>query len=297
MSQMIKRREFVGVALAGATAMAQKQEWPSPVTDIHLHPRQGGAREIDHLNGAGITRAVLLPSVVWDGTVDRAKKVVAEDPARFVRFANADVRKPEAIARLREQLSSGAIGMGELKYAVEIDGPEMRRVYDLAAEMRVPVLMHFQEGSFNSGISRLPAILKAYPRTTFIGHANSWWAHVSAEVDDKVSYPTGPVKRGGLTDRVLSDYPNMYGDLSANSGRNALARDPDFAPGFLERHRAKLMFGSDCPCLDGRGAGQQGKCIARETLTMMTRIASPRVFRQIVWENAATLLKLARATG
>ncbi len=32
-------------------------------------------------------------------------------------------------------------------------------------------------------------------------------------------YPKGPVTPGGLTDRYLSDYPNLYGDLSAGSGR------------------------------------------------------------------------------
>jgi predicted TIM-barrel fold metal-dependent hydrolase len=287
---MMNRRQFVSTALGAALeAKAQGPKWPSPVVDIHLHPRQGDAKEIDHLNGAGIARAVLLPGAA---SVDRAKQVMTEYPKQFVRFANADVRSPEAIAKLRAQLTSGAIGMGELKYPVEIDGPEMRRVYDLAAEMHVPVLMHYQEGSFNSGIARLPAILKAYPRTVFIAHANSWWAHISAEVDDKISYPTGKIQPGGLTDKLLADYPNIYGDLSANSGRNALARDADFAPGFLERHKAKLMFGSDCPCRDGMGAGQQGKCIARETLTMMARMTSPAVFRQIAWENATTLLKL-----
>ena len=33
--------------------------------------------------------------------------------------------------------------------------------------------------------------------------------------------------RVGLTDRYLTDYPNMYGDLSATSGLNALTRDED----------------------------------------------------------------------
>jgi predicted TIM-barrel fold metal-dependent hydrolase len=173
----------------------------------------------------------------------------------------------------------------------------MRRVYDLAAEMRVPVLMHYQEGNFNSGIARLPALLKAYPKTTFIAHANSWWAHISAHVDDKVGYPTDPIQPGGLTDKVLADYPNIYGDLSANSGRNALARDPVFAAAFLERHKAKLIFGSDCPCRDGKGDGQvgtmKGKCIARETLGMMARMTSPAVFRQIAWENGTKLLRLS----
>ena len=32
----------------------------------------------------------------------------------------------------------------------------MRRVYDIAGELHVPVLIHFEEGGFNSGIRRLP---------------------------------------------------------------------------------------------------------------------------------------------
>ena len=287
---MMDRRQFLGTALAASRVMGQTAEWPSPVLDIHLHPRRGDDREIDHLHGAGITRAVLLPGLE---SQERAASLCTESPKQFARFANADVRLSDAVVRLRVQLVGGAIGMGELKYPLQIDGPEMRRVYDLAAEMRVPVLMHYQEGGFNSGIARLPAILKAYPRTTFIAHANSWWAHISAEVDDKVGYPAEPVKPGGLTDKVLADYPNIYGDLSANSGRNALARDPDFAAGFLARHKAKLLFGSDCPCRDGMGGGQpQGKCIARETLGMMKRMASPAIFRQIAWDNGIKLLKL-----
>jgi predicted TIM-barrel fold metal-dependent hydrolase len=175
----------------------------------------------------------------------------------------------------------------------------MRQVYEVAAEFNVPVLLHFQDGTSNSGFIRLPAILKEYSKTVFIGHANSWWAHISAEVDDKVSYPKGPVKPGGLTDRMLAEYPNIYGDLSANSGRNALARDPDFAAGFLARHQNKLMFGSDCPCRDGNGTGQvsqepliKGKCVARETLTALKQLTSAEVFRRITWGNGVKLLKI-----
>lgn len=280
---MIDRRQFIGTALA-ALQLRAETAWSSPVLDIHFHPRKGEVREIDHLNGAGIAKAVFLPSL---GSEDRVMRLTAESPSRFVRFCNADVRLPDAIDKLRAQLTGGAIGMGELKYPVQIDGPEMRRVYDLAAEFRVPVLMHYQEGAFNSGIARLPALLKAHPKTTFIGHANSWWAHISAEVNDKIGYPAGPVKPGGITDQVLADYPNIYGDLSANSGRNALARDPDFAAAFLDRHKAKLLFGSDCPCPDG-----QTKCIARETLGALTRLASKDVFRMIAWDNGVKLYKL-----
>ena len=48
---------------------------------------------------------------------------------------------------------------------------------------------------------------------------------------------------GGLTDRYLSDYSNLYGDLSAGSGLNALTRDEDHAREFIQRHQYKLIYG------------------------------------------------------
>ena len=152
---------------------------------------------------------------------------------------------------------------------------------------------------FSTGFSRLPALLKAHPNTNFIGHADWFWANIGADVPGDVPYPTGKVKPGGLTDRMLADHPNLYGDLSANSGRNALARDPEFTARFLARHQDKLMFGSDCSCKDGHGTGQaskepliRGKCVARETLSALKELAPPDVFRKIAWSNGARLLGL-----
>jgi predicted TIM-barrel fold metal-dependent hydrolase len=295
----MRRREFVRGAIAAATAVlgqAEESPWGTPVLDIHLHPRRDGAGEIDHLEGSGVRRAVLLPGA---GSLDRAMAVTAKYPDRFVRFTNADVRSAESARLIRTGLNGGAIGIGELKYPVQVDGPEMRRVYDIGGELHVPVLIHFEEGGFNSGIKRLPELLKSYPKTTFIGHAQSWWSNISADVANESGYPSGPVKPGGLTDKLLADYPNIYGDLSANSGRNALARDPEFASGFLSRHRRKLMFGSDCPCRDGRGAGQvstspalKDRCVARETLTLLKRLAPPDLFGAITWKNGTELLHI-----
>jgi predicted TIM-barrel fold metal-dependent hydrolase len=293
------RRQFIQGALATAavsTGAAGDTPWGSSVLDIHLHPRRENGTEIDHLEGAGVRKAVLLPA---GGSLERAASVMAQYPDRFVRFTSTDVRAPEASGAIRAGLKGGAIGIGELKYPVQVDGPEMSRVYDIAAEFRVPVLIHFEEGGFNSGFKRLPNLLKDHSKTVFIGHGQTWWANISADTANEAGYPAGAVKSGGLADKLLSDYPNIYGDLSANSGRNALARDPEFSAAFLMRHRGKLMFGSDCPCRDGRGAGQvsnspalKNKCIARETLTLLQRLASPELFRTITWENGAQLMRL-----
>ena len=93
----------------------------------------------------------------------------------------------------------------------------------------------------------------------------------------------------GITDRLLSDYPNMYGDHSAGSGHNALTRDEDHARGFIERHQDKLLFGSDCIDTIGQGPGCQGAQI----LAALRRLApSKAVERKILYENAKRLLKI-----
>ena len=301
MSDAIGRREFLqSVAVIAAVSRAGAQtpaagEWGVPVLDIHLHPRATMEGNVLHLDGAGVTKAVLLTGA---NAEDRAKQAVAAHPSRFVRFASLDMTQPDAIDRLRMAAMNGAIGFGEIKSQVAAAGPEMQRLYALAAELNLPITMHFQEvnqpnspGTFNTGLKKFDAMLKAYPKTTFIGHADAFWANVSADYAEDTSYPKGPIKPGGVTDRFLGDYPNLYADMSANSGNNFLNRDPEFAAGFLVRHQNKLMFGSDCPCPDGRG-GTSGRCIARATLTMLKKLAPPDVFRKIVWENGTRLLKM-----
>jgi hypothetical protein len=83
-------------------------------------------------------------------------------------FAGADMTKPDAIGVLRKNLAAGAIGLGEMKSHVASDGQEMRAVYSLAAEVNVPVLIHFAdfpqregEGTWNGGIARFPSVVKA----------------------------------------------------------------------------------------------------------------------------------------
>src|SRR5207245_9557291 len=111
---------------------------------------------------------------------------------------------------------------------------------------------------------------------------------------NETTYPAGKIKPGGVTDKLLGDYPNLFADLSANSGNNALSRDPEFTAGFLKRHESKLIFGSDCSCSDGRGGGISqannpaaarlaGKCVARETLAILRNTLTPTASRRAAW--------------
>ncbi|HEY3840551.1 MAG TPA: amidohydrolase family protein [Bryobacteraceae bacterium] len=294
------------VAVAERLA-AQAPSWGGPVLDTHLHLRQDADACYTHMQGCGVTHAVLLTRAADE---DRAKAEMEKRPGHFVRSVSTDPSQPDADRILRDALKNGAVSMGELKYHLALDSPEMRRIYEISADLHVPVMMHIQtfphfkgELPYNTGYPQFDKMLRAYPRTTFVGHGDLFWAHISADVPADRGYPPGPIKKGGLTDRWLSDYPNFYADMSANSGNNALSRDPDFTREFIPRHRAKLIFGSDCSCTDGNGGGVSqnnnpeaarlaGKCVARETLTVLKHSASPEIFRAITWENGAKLFKV-----
>jgi predicted TIM-barrel fold metal-dependent hydrolase len=260
------------------------------------------------MQGCGVSNAILLTR---SSDEEQAKAEMGRRPGRFQRSVSADPAQADAISLMRAAIQQGAVSIGELKYHLALDSAEMRRVYDLCAEMQVPVMMHIQnfphfagEMPYNTGYPQFDKILRAYPKTTFIGHGDLFWAHISADVPTDRGYPSGPIKPGGLTDKWLSEFPNLYADTSANSGNNALSRDPDFGPAFVQRHRAKLIFGSDCSCTDGKGGGVSqnnnpeasrlaGKCVARATLTLLQGISSPEVFRQVTWTNGAKLFRVA----
>lgn len=310
----VNRREFLG-ALAAATVAADSDAqpastpWGGPVLDCHLHLRRDAEANIVHMDGCGVTRAVILAR----DANDRSRAFQAKYPARVVWAASTEVTDEGAATRLRQAARDGAVGFGELKSHVEADGPELQRIYALAAELAVPVMVHFQEvehfpgeGLWGTGFKRFEAMLKKYPKTRFIGHADAFWANLDAKYANEASYPTGPITRGGVTDKLLGDYANLFGDVSANSGNNAMSRDAAFTADFLKRHQDKLIFGSDCSCADGKGTGTSqsnnpaaarlfGKCVARETLTLLRASTTPEVFRKIVWTNGHRAYQIAPA--
>ena len=308
----MQRRTFLqsilpSAAAAGRLAAQSGISWGGPVLDTHLHIRPDADACFTHMQGCGVTRAVLLTAAADQ---DRAKAEMQRRPGTFARSVRADPSEPDSGKILRDAIRNGAVSIGELKFHLALDSPEMRRVYEIAADLQVPVMMHIQtfphfEGElpYNTGYPQFDKMLRAYPRTNFIGHGDLFWAHISADVPTDRGYPSGPIKSGGLTDRFLSDFPNLYADMSANSGNNALSRDTDFSRGFVARHKAKLIFGSDCSCADGKGSGISqgknpeasrlaGKCVARETLTVLKSLASPEVFRAVTYDNGMRLFKI-----
>ena len=308
----LSRRTFLAAA-AGVAACSSEApvtepapesatESPQAILDFHCHTLHLGRTNeqlVGHQAAIGVTKTVLLPGAGWllerIGGNEHCAELAKTDPNHFVLFANADSAKDDAVATLDTWLKGDAVGIGEQKFKVPVDGKKMRRIFDLAREHKAPVLVHFEHEMYNLGIQNFSKILEEYHDVTFLGHAQTWWGNIDAGLDQADMYPKGAVKPGGLTDRLLADYPNIYGDLSAGSGRNAITRDEDFARGFVERHQDKLVWGSDCPCPDAKGTGRSdNRCIAATCLAALKNLASSdEVYKKIVWGNGARILGIA----
>ena len=206
---------------------------------------------VDWCNRQGIDQAVVLalesPEAATDYTLsDDVLEAWRRFPERLIPFVAVDPRASQRVAKLKFFAEQGAKGFGEHKCGLAIDDARSVELYRLAGELGLPVLFHMDpEINWDEpGLPHLQKVLQELPDTILIGHGPGWWSQISA-TDERGGYPEGPITPGGAVDRLLSEYPNIYGDLSAGSGYNAITRDPEFAEGFFERHWRKLLLGTD----------------------------------------------------
>lgn len=281
-----------------------------PIIDIHQHTDYSGRSNdllIPHQRAMGVTKTILLPagrplsygSTYYGYSNGLQAKATGNEVCyqfakthskEFIFGANEVPDMPGAIQEIEKYLKLGAPLIGELKFGLDCDSPAMQNIYELAQSYNVPVLMHWQFNMYNRGFERFHTMLKKYPKVNFIGHAQTWWADIDKNhTDPNILYPKGSVSRGGLTDRLLTEYPNMFADFSAGSGLGSLNRDEDHARGFLDRHQDKLLFGSDCS--DSFGKGET--CLGANIIPAIRKLAQNKAIeRKILYENAQKLFKL-----
>ncbi|MEP7341147.1 MAG: amidohydrolase family protein [Acidobacteriota bacterium] len=297
MNQTLSRRAFIAGACA-ALALPASIAAAEPIIDIHQHTHYWGRSDEDllrHQRALGATKTVLLPAGSKFGLEadcygnDSVLALAQAHPKEFVFFANEVADLPEARQVIEKYLKAGAVGIGEQKFFVDCDSKHIELIAALARDYSVPVLMHFQHGKYNTGFERFYKVLEKFPRVTFIGHAQTWWGNIDRSHDQTVLYPKGKLTPGGLTDRWLGDYPNLYSDLSAGSGLNALLRDEEFTREFFRRHQDKLMYGSDCQDADTKVK----ECSGIKCLEAVRRLSpGKKIERKILYGNARRVLKI-----
>lgn len=220
-------------------------------------------------------------------------RLAQEYPDRFLPFCVMDPRMSTSDRRegprnvIRRYVEMGAKGFGEVIPPLPIDHPLQRDVFAVCDEFRLPVVLHMDNRycTDTPDLSGLERVLREFPNATFIGHGPGFWACISADAtqEEMGTYPKRPVVPGGAVERLMATYPNLWADLSAGSGYNAITRDREYGQKFLARFWWKLLFATDYLY-----AGQETPQF--EMLTSADLTAEAR--RAIVSENARRLLNL-----
>lgn len=235
--------------------------------DIHTH-MFGADEDVQNRILAdkyiGISQCVLLAGTE-DMRMGNRPPFLSEDacalaakyPEHFAWFCNLiPDGTEETYRKLRKYKEMGAVGMGEFGCRLRMDDPKMEHLFSCLEELELPFLFHMapaDQPPFYGMVDdpRMPgleAVLRNHPRLIVIGHSQCFWFELSktgeTDPNKRNSYPTGKVTEGRVPE-LMRKYPNLYCDLSAGSGQNALLRDTEYAIKFMEEFQDRLMFGTD----------------------------------------------------
>lgn len=311
------RRQFLRKSLASAAAAfaidtglralaGQAAARGGPYIDVHTHlgrtwngdPPLTAEGLIKWMDANNVARAVVLPLVSPESSsylnlTELALAGARAYPDRLIPFCCIDPRtsyrggRAGLRAMLKEYVDQGARGFGEHKVGLPINDSRMMAVYEVCDDLKLPVLFHSDNlrGTDEPGLPGLDRVLRGFPNVNFIGHGPGFWASIAGEIprENLGGYPRGKVAPGGALDRLFDAHANLWGDLSAGSGANALQRDPEFGRSFLVRRANRLLFGTDY--LKPGQDVPQFELLARFDLP-------PEVRARIERGNATALLKL-----
>ena len=220
---------------------------------------------IGRYDEVGIERAVILPLLNPDNTHimqsnEEVLRMAKNYPGRFIPFCNLDPRAcynnchaplDKVLAYYRDK---GCKGIGEVTANLPILDPRVQNLFHAAQVNSLPLTFHLApyEGNIyglvdNAGLPGLEISLRRFPKVKFFGHSQTFWAEMASgpTLNDRLGYPKGPITEEGAVPHLMRAYGNLYGDLSAGSGCNALKRDPEYAVKFLNEFQDRLFFGTD----------------------------------------------------
>ncbi|MFA5645856.1 MAG: amidohydrolase family protein [Candidatus Ratteibacteria bacterium] len=223
-------------------------------------------------------------------------------PNRFIKFCNVDPRannnKDINFTPLLEDYKKlGAKGLGEITANLRWNDPRVQNLLRDCEATELPIIFHLATRDNNTyglitqpGMPELEEALQRYPNLQFLGHSQAFWAEVgeSPSEDDRNGYPHGEVKGKGRIPELMRRYSNLWGDLSAGSGYNAIQRDPEWGYAFLEEFSNRLLMGLDLCFADSTAFGildLLSEGVAKQKISSTT-------FKKIMGGNAIKLLNL-----
>ena len=245
--------------------------------DIHAHaylfdsPPQDGLitfckaeevlRRYDEL---GIEKGVLLPLIGPETYLPQSNQEILEIcrrwPDRFVPFFNIDPRGIDNAVNTDFSVwidwfkARGCRGVGEFMPNMYFRDPRVLNLLGQFEKAGLPVI--FDDTVYvgrryglvdEPGLPQLEMILRSMPKLILLGHGPAFWSEMGMleTVADRGGYPRYPIKAEGAVPKLFRRYPNLWGDLSAGSGYNALTRDRAYGIRFLNEFQDRLCFGTD----------------------------------------------------
>lgn len=284
-----------GHAYRNLTYPCNEKIWVTPEKLIEFYDRHQ------------IERGVLMPMVGPECVLPQSNEEILEAaenfPGRFIPFCNVHPRAisndPQApLENLMEHYKKlGCKGIGEVTCNMSFFDPYVENFFRSVEKTGLPVTLHLAHrigccyGIYDEpGLPGLTETLLKFPKLRILGHSQVFWAEISIleMPGDRMEYPKGKVREGTVP-KLLRKFKNLYGDLSAGSGANALKRDPDYAVKFLNEFQDQLCFGMDI-CLDPTEDDVKLACFLLQ-LRDEGKI-SDGVFQKVARENAIRILNI-----
>ena len=292
--------------------------------DIHVHAYRPGCPPVDgrtrfatlsdvlrRYDELGIERGCLLPLIGPEVYLPQSNEEIldlcVQSGGRLIPACNIDSRgmTNDATAPLGLWLDHyrerGCRLLGEVMPNLPFLDPRSQNLFAAAAAAGLPLtfdMAHRLCGGYgfydDAGLPQLDETLRRHPTLRIFGHGPPFWAEVGIleRAKNRAGYPSYAVRGEGATVRLFRRHRNLFGDLSAQSGYNALARDRAFAIHFLNEFQDRLMFGTDLCAPD------QPIRLAGLLLEMRERgEISDMVFQKIARLNALRLLGLETTGG
>ena len=245
--------------------------------DVHAHaylydyPPQDGYTQfataeevIQRYDELGIEKGILLPLIGPETYIPQSNAEVMEIckryPDRFVPFFNIDPRgiKNSEFTDFSPWIDwfkeHGCLGVGEFMPNLRFLDPRVLNMFRQFEAAGLPVIfddtvyVNYHYGLIDDpGLPQLEMVLNMFPKLILLGHGPAFWSEIGVleTVYDRGRYPNYPIKEEGAVPKLFRRYQNLWGDLSAGSGYNALARDVDYAVHFLNEFQDRLCFGTD----------------------------------------------------
>ena len=254
----------------------------------------------------GVEKAFLLPLISPEyrfcvQTNEEMEYLANKYSDTFYWFCNIDPRMGRNSTRtdfsefLLQYKERGALGVGEVTANMPMDDPRMEHLFAACAEFDMPVTIHIAHqigdtyGIYDDlGLPKLEYMLKKYPALKILGHSTCFWSEIGNDVtkENRKGLITGKVQEGTVV-RLMRECPNLYCDLSADSGCNAMRRDPEFSYRFMEEFSDRLMYGTDI-CKPR----QKTHLAAWLDNALTTGCITPENYKKICRSNAIKLFNL-----